>query len=95
MSEEPSLKCVIAWSDKRNLCTLVAAALETRLGSESVRRLGDESLTVHATASTADIRDLIASVLDSNSESAFVVEFETWSSAGPGIDITWLTERGH
>ena len=51
MSEgEPSLKCVIAWSDRRNLCTLVLDRLEAKMGASDLRRLGDDAFAVYGTA---------------------------------------------
>ena len=43
---EPTLKCVIAWSERRNLCSLVADAIETRVGADDVRRFADDALAV-------------------------------------------------
>jgi hypothetical protein len=91
---EPTLKCVIAWSDRRNLCSIVAEVLEARLGAAEVSRLGDESFAVHGTLSPDEIRDLIGEVLD-DGESVIVVEFEKWSSRGDSVDAVWLLRRGH
>ncbi len=94
MSGEPALKCVIAWSDRRNLCSLVAQALESKIGPEDVRRLGDETLAVYVAAQPSAIRDWAAELLE-DGESVLVVEFERWSSNGPGVDGAWLLKRGH
>ncbi len=94
MSAEPTLKCVVAWSDKRNLCSLVAAALEARIAPENVCRLGDESLAVYSAAAPDEVRDWAAEVLESG-ESVLVLEFERWSGYGTGVDAAWLRKRGH
>jgi len=94
MSGDPALKCVIAWSDRRNLCSLVAKALESKIGAEDVRQLGDESLAVYGAAQSAELRDWAAEVLE-DGESVLVVEFERWSGHGPGVDAGWLLKRGH
>jgi hypothetical protein len=95
MSEGAStLKCVIAWSNRRNLCSLVSNALEDRIGWESLRRLGDEAVLVDDPASPGDIRDWVSPVLHPD-ESLLVLEFEKWSGRGPGIDTEWLMRRGH
>ena len=95
MSEgEPTLKCVIAWSDRRSLCSLVADALETRVGARDVLRLGDDAFAVYGTAAPDEIRDWVAGVLDPE-ESVLVFEFEKWSGHGPAVDAAWLMRRGH
>jgi hypothetical protein len=95
MSEsEPSLKCVIAWSERRTLCSLVGDALEARMGTEDVRRLGDDAFTVYGTPAPDEIRDCIAALLDPE-ESVLVFEFEKWSGHGPSLDSEWLMRRGH
>ena len=94
MSNGPALKCVIAWSDRRNLCSLVVDALESKIGPEDVRRIGDESLAVYGAAQPAEIRDWAAEVLE-DGESVLVLEFERWSGHGPGVDAAWLLKRGH
>jgi hypothetical protein len=91
---EPSLKCVIAWSERRNLCSLVAGAIEMRVGPEEVRRLGDDSLAVFGAYEPSEIRDWLTGLL-AEDESALVLEFECWSSYGPGVDKAWLMQRGH
>ncbi len=94
MSVESTLKCVVFCSDKRNLCSLVAEALEARVGPEDVCRLGDESLAVYSVAAPDEVRDWAAEVLESG-ESVLVVEFERWSGYGAGVDAAWLRKRGH
>jgi hypothetical protein len=91
---EPTLKCVIAWSDKRNLCSIVAEILEASLGVAQILRLGDESFAANGNLSPDQIRDLVAVVLDDD-ESVIVVEFEKWSARGASVDAAWLMRRGH
>jgi hypothetical protein len=90
----PTLKCVIAWSERRNLCSLVADAVRTKLGEEEVRRLGDDALALYSTSEPSEIRDWLSGLL-AEDESALVVEFEHWSSFGAGVDVAWLMRRGH
>ena len=91
---EPSLKCVIAWSERRNLCSLVADAIESRAGAEEVRRLGEEALAVFGAHEPSEIRDWLSGLLTED-ESALVLEFERWSSYGRGVDAEWFMRRGH
>jgi hypothetical protein len=91
---EPSLKCVVAWSDRRNLCSLVANALAQRVGSDGLRRLGEEAIVVYDAAPPAEVRDWLSAVLNPD-ESVLVLEFEKWSARGPGVQVEWLMRRGH
>ena len=95
MSEgEPTLKCVIAWSESRNLCSVVGDALERKLGAEDVRRLGDNAFAVYGTPAPDEIRDWVAGILEPD-ESVVVLKFEKWSGHGPAVDVEWLMRRGH
>ena len=38
---------------------------------------------------------LVRTLVLSDDESALVIEFERWSSYGPGLDTAWLMRRGH
>ena len=91
---EPSLKCVIAWSERRNLCSLVADAIETRVGADDVRRFADDALAVFGAYEPSEIRDWLSGLL-AEDESALVLVVERWSSLGPGVDSAWLMLRGH
>jgi hypothetical protein len=84
----------MAWSDRRNLCTIVEDAMRARIPSDSVLRLNDDTLIVDASNEPAEIRDWVRSALE-DSESVLVVEFERWSGYGPGVDSQWLMRRGH
>jgi len=92
--EESSLKCVIAWSDRRNLCSVVFDAVAARTGEGELRRLGDDSFAVYTAASTAEIRDWAAEIIGSD-ESVLVMEFENWSGSGAEVPRHWLLARGH
>lgn len=90
----PTLKVVVAWSDRRNLCTLVCDALEALAGAAEVRKLNDEAYLVHTAQTTAELRDQLKRLL-AESESIFVAEFEVWSGQGDALDARWLLARGH
>lgn len=72
---EPTLKCVIAWSNTRNLCTLVMDQLQTKMGAKDIRRIGDDAFAVYGTFEPDEIRDWVSAVLDPE-ESVIVFEFE-------------------
>ena len=91
---EASLKCVVAISPRRALGAILSHALESRLGVADHRAIGECAIVVHTDASAAEIRDVVAAVLEDR-ESAFVCEFERWSSRGAGVDAVWLGRRGH
>ena len=96
MTSDPcaSLKCVIAWSDARNLCSLIERELEGIAGAGEVLRLNDEAYVVWSNEAASTIRDHLIPTLE-RGESLFVSEFEAWSSHGAGVDSTWLLRRGH
>lgn len=96
MTEEPlpTLKAVVAWSARRNLCTLVGDELDAIAGAGEVRRLGDDAYVVHTALTTADLRDRLREALGT-SEGVFVAEFEVWSGHGEALDAKWLLARGH
>ena len=91
---EPTLKCVIAWSNSRNLCTLVTDRLAALMGADDIRRLGDDAFAAYWTPAPDEIRDWVAGFLDPE-ESVVVFEFEKWSGHGPAVDSEWLMRRGH
>ncbi len=89
----PTLKCVIAWSDRRTLCDLLAQALAAS-GETDMLRLNEDAWLVYTAAEPAEIRDSLATSLGAD-ESVVVMEFERWSGYGPGVDSRWLLRRGH
>jgi hypothetical protein len=93
-ASEPTLKCVIAWSDRRNLCSIVGDALQAKIDAGGVLRLSEDALIIHIANDPAEIRDWVRSALE-DGESVFVVEFERWSGYGDGVDSNWLMRRGH
>jgi hypothetical protein len=96
VSEEPqpTLKCIIAWSDRRNLCTVVRDRLTEMVPDSDILPAGDDA-TIALTALTADqLRDALRDAIEPD-EGLLVVEFETWSGYGQGVDSRWLLARGH
>lgn len=90
----PGLRIVVTWSDRRNLCTLVAEALEALAGADEVRELGDDAFVVHTALTPAELRDTLHDRLEAG-ENVFVAGFEVWSAFGSGVDARWLLRRGH
>ena len=90
----PTLKLVVAWSDRRNLCSLVRDALREIAPEDEVRALGDDATVVHTGEPASAVRDHLRERL-SEGDHVFVAEFETWSGHGPALDSHWLLARGH
>jgi len=93
-AEHATLKCVIVRSDGRNLCDLIGQVLEARVASADICRLNEDSHLVYTHEASVHVRDWVAAELG-DGESVLVVEFETWSSCGPGVDARWLARHGH
>ena len=91
---DPTLKLVVAWSDSRNLCSLVREALLEIVPQEEMRTLGDDASVVHTDQPSSAIRDRLRDYLSAG-DHVFVAEFETWSGHGPTLDLDWLLARGH
>ena len=91
---DPTLKLVVAWSDRRNLCSLVRDALREIVPEDEMRTLGDDASVVHTAEPASAIRDRLRERL-SGGDHVFVAEFETWSGHGPALDSHWLLARGH
>lgn len=96
MTAEPlaTLKVVVAWSGRRNLCTLIGGALESLAGADEVRKLSDEAYVVHTALTTAELRDHLRDVIREG-DGVLVAEFEVWSGHGEALDARWLLARGH
>ena len=96
MSErEPgTLKLVVAWSERRNLCSLIADVLAAIAGDDDVIRLTEEAHVVWTDRRTEDVRDAVSGALQEG-ENVLVAEFETWSAGGPVVNADWLRLRGH
>jgi hypothetical protein len=90
----PTLKCVIAWSDRRNLCDTVARALRSVVDAADLRRIGDDAHLVLSTLPADEMRDLLRQQLDAD-EGLLVIDFEVWSGYGSALDSRWLLARGH
>lgn len=90
----PTLKVVITWSDRRNLCTMIGDVLEALAGAEEVRKLSDDTYLVHIARTTAELRDGLREML-ADGEGVFVADFEVWSGHGDTLDSRWLLARGH
>ena len=91
---DPTLKLVVAWSDSRNLCSLVRDALLEIVPQDEMRTLGDDASVVHTAETASAIRDRLRERLAAG-EHVFVAEFEVWSGHGPTLDSPWLLARGH
>lgn len=91
---DPSLKLVVAWSERRNLCSMVADRLRQHLPEEELKGAGDDALVVHTTETAEALRDRLSSTL-ADDEGLLVIEFEKWSGHGRAVDSMWLLARGH
>jgi hypothetical protein len=90
----PGLRCVIAWSDRRNLCSIIGDELRSIAPEAELRQLGDDAYLVHATLSAEGLRDRLRTSL-SPEEGLLVIDFEGWSGYGAALDVRWLLVRGH
>ncbi len=91
---DPTLKLVVAWSDRRNLCSIVRDALLEFVPQDEMRTLGDDASVVHTDQPASAIRDRLRELL-STGDHVIVAEFEVWSGHGPTLDSHWLLARGH
>lgn len=89
-----SLKVIVAWSDRRNLCSLVRDSLGESVEPTEVMALGDDATVVYTADTTAEIRDTLRERMEAD-DNLLVAEFEVWSSLGEGVDARWLLARGH
>ena len=91
---DPTLKLVVAWSDRRNLCSIVRDALLEFVPQDEMRALGDDASVVHTDQPASAIRDRLRELL-STGDNVIVAEFEVWSGHGSTPDSHWLLARGH
>jgi hypothetical protein len=91
---EATLKVVVAWSERRNLCGIVRDALREVVTEGEMLPLGDDATIVHTGEPSAALRDRLREDL-ADGDHVFVAEFETWSAHGAAIDAVWLLARGH
>jgi hypothetical protein len=90
----PGVRCVIAWSDRRNLCSIVGDELRSMVPEAELRGIGDDSYLVHTALSADELRNRLRRTLDVD-EGLLVIDFERWSGYGEGLDGRWLLARGH
>lgn len=90
----PGLRCVIAWSDRRNLCSIIGDQLRAIVPEGEIRRLGDDAHIVHASMTSDELRDRLRVHL-AEDEGLVVIDFELWSGYGNALDARWLLARGH
>ena len=93
-ADRPTLKCVIAWSDRRNLCDIVSDALTAVVADDQTLQLGDDANIVFTALSSEALREALRPLLTAD-EGLVVLEFETWSGFGAALDSAWLLARGH
>jgi len=95
MSEAvPGLRCVIAWSDRRNLCSIIGDQLRAIVPETELRRIGDEAHIVHTSLTPDELRDRLRPHL-AEADGLLVIDFERWSGYGRALDASWLLARGH
>jgi hypothetical protein len=92
--DAPTLKVIVAWSDRRNLCSTVRDAVLELAGEQDIRRFGEDAIIIYTPLNAADLRDRLRQRVAEN-EGLFVAEFETWSGHGASVDAGWLLARGH
>jgi hypothetical protein len=90
----PGLRCVIAWSDRRHLCSIVGDQLRAFVPESEFRRLGDDAFLVHTPLSAEELRNRLRRPL-AGEEALIVIDFEKWSGYGGPLDARWLLARGH
>jgi hypothetical protein len=90
----PGLRCVIAWSDRRNLCSIVGDELRTMVSEGEIKRIGDDAHVVHTARTADELRDCLRTLL-TEGEGLLVIDFEKWSAYGKAVDSQWLLARGH
>lgn len=90
----PRLRCVIAWSDRRNLCSIVGDELRALALAGEIKRIGDDAHVVHTALTADELRDRLRTLLMED-EGLLVIDFEKWSGYGKALDAQWLLARGH
>lgn len=96
MSEQPAptLKLIVVDPTNPHVLRKLQGDLAAIAGAGEVRAIFGNVYLVNTAIDTSELRDLVAGDL-SDRDSVIVVEFETWSGYGPGIDGTWLMRCGH
>ena len=90
----PGLRCVIAWSERRNLCSIVSDELRAIVAAEELRRAGDDTHIVNTALTADELRDRLRGLV-AEDEGLLVIDFEIWSGYGKVVDTAWLLARGH
>lgn len=90
----PGLRCVIAWSERRNLCSIIVDQLRAIVPETEIRRTGDDAHIVHTALTADELRDRLRAHV-SEDEGLVVIDFEVWSGYGKALDAKWLLARGH
>jgi hypothetical protein len=90
----PGLRCVIAWSDRRNLRTIVGNELRSMVQEAELRQIGDDAYLAHTALSADELRNRLRPTL-TEEEGLLVIDFERWSGHGAALDRRWLLARGH
>ena len=88
------LRCVIAWSERRNLCSIVGDELRAIVAEEEMQRIGDDAHIVHTAMTADELRDRLRGHV-AEDEGLVVIDFEVWSGYGKALDAKWLLARGH
>jgi hypothetical protein len=94
MEDIPTLKLVLGWSHKRNLCTMIEDELRRLVPERAILALGDEAHAVFTEMSAEEVRDALLALVEAD-EGLLVAEFEKWSGYGRALDSEWLLARGH
>ncbi len=90
----PGLRCVIAWSERRNLCSIVGDELRGLVAEGEIQRLGDDAHVVNTALTADELRNRLREKL-AEDEGLLVIDFEVWSGYGKALDARWLLARGH
>lgn len=90
----PGLRCVIAWSGSRNLCSIIGDQLRAIVPETEFRRIGDDAHIMHTSLAPDELRDRLRVQL-SEDEGLLVIDFERWSGYGKALDASWMLARGH
>ena len=90
----PGLRCVIAWSERRNLCSMIGDELRAIGPPAELRQIGDDAHILNTALTADELRDRLRGLLVED-EGLLVIDFELWSGYGKAVDTAWLLARGH
>jgi hypothetical protein len=91
---QPTLKLVVAWSDRRNLCSTLFDALSRVVDVADIRRVGDDAIIAFSAEDAETLRAYLTPLITPD-EGLLITEFEKWSGYGKALDAEWLLARGH